>query len=132
MVRDFKVFIRDSLQHVDLMREQYPDLPLFILGHSMVSAPPLPPLTAYISAELSMSSRRTAHFAEVIYNLIHLCGSSSYIYLVDALVQCSIQLRGAEGQRAESASIPGAVRVKALLKYPTVTELFCRSRDLNS
>ncbi|XP_072571697.1 monoglyceride lipase-like isoform X2 [Paramormyrops kingsleyae] len=38
MVRDFKVFIRDSLQHVDLMRERYPDLPLFILGHSMGGA----------------------------------------------------------------------------------------------
>ncbi|XP_048879593.1 monoglyceride lipase-like [Brienomyrus brachyistius] len=38
MVRDFKVYIRDSLQHVDLMKEQYPGLPLFILGHSMGGA----------------------------------------------------------------------------------------------
>ncbi|XP_063797247.1 monoglyceride lipase [Pseudophryne corroboree] len=37
-VSDFQIFIRDSLQHVDLMRKEHPDLPLFICGHSMGGA----------------------------------------------------------------------------------------------
>ncbi|KAL4630684.1 monoglyceride lipase-like isoform X1 [Arapaima gigas] len=37
-VRDFQVFVRDSLQHVDLVRERFPRLPLFLLGHSMGGA----------------------------------------------------------------------------------------------
>lgn len=35
-VKDFQVYIRDSLQHIDLMKSRHPDLPVFILGHSMV------------------------------------------------------------------------------------------------
>ncbi|XP_069499470.1 monoglyceride lipase [Ambystoma mexicanum] len=37
-VSDFQVYIRDSLQHVDLMKKEHPGLPVFILGHSMGGA----------------------------------------------------------------------------------------------
>lgn len=39
VVSDFHVFIRDVLQHVDIMQKDYPGLPVFLLGHSMVSRP---------------------------------------------------------------------------------------------
>lgn len=39
VVSDFHVFIRDVLQHVDTMQKDYPGLPVFLLGHSMVSRP---------------------------------------------------------------------------------------------
>lgn len=39
VVSDFHVFIRDVLQHVDVMQKDYPGLPVFLLGHSMVSRP---------------------------------------------------------------------------------------------
>lgn len=35
-IKDFQIFIRDSLQHIDLMKSRHPDLPVFIVGHSMV------------------------------------------------------------------------------------------------
>ncbi|XP_053148754.1 monoglyceride lipase isoform X3 [Hemicordylus capensis] len=38
VVSDFHVFVRDSLQHIDLMKKDHPGLPLFLLGHSMVFA----------------------------------------------------------------------------------------------
>ncbi|XP_054243231.1 monoglyceride lipase isoform X3 [Indicator indicator] len=38
VVSDFHVFIRDSLQHIDLMKKEHPELPVFILGHSMGGA----------------------------------------------------------------------------------------------
>lgn len=38
VVSDFQVFVRDSLQHIDLMKKEHPGLPLFILGHSMGGA----------------------------------------------------------------------------------------------
>lgn len=37
VVSDFHVFVRDSLQHIDLMKKDHPGLPVFLLGHSMVS-----------------------------------------------------------------------------------------------
>ncbi|XP_030589193.1 monoglyceride lipase [Archocentrus centrarchus] len=37
-VKDFQVYIRDSLQHTDLMKSRHPDLPVFIVGHSMGGA----------------------------------------------------------------------------------------------
>ncbi|XP_069062357.1 monoglyceride lipase [Pleurodeles waltl] len=37
-VSDFQVFVRDSLQHIELMKKEHPGLPLFILGHSMGGA----------------------------------------------------------------------------------------------
>ncbi|KAF6303048.1 monoglyceride lipase [Rhinolophus ferrumequinum] len=38
VVSDFHVFIRDVLQHVDTVQKDYPGLPVFLLGHSMVLA----------------------------------------------------------------------------------------------
>ncbi|XP_019355254.1 monoglyceride lipase isoform X5 [Alligator mississippiensis] len=38
VVSDFHIFIRDSLQHIELMKKEHPDLPIFILGHSMGGA----------------------------------------------------------------------------------------------
>ncbi|XP_075406385.1 monoglyceride lipase isoform X3 [Tenrec ecaudatus] len=38
VVSDFQVFIRDVLQHVDVMQKDYPALPVFLLGHSMGGA----------------------------------------------------------------------------------------------
>ncbi|KAJ8015921.1 hypothetical protein DPEC_G00001720 [Dallia pectoralis] len=37
-IKDFQVYVRDSLQHVDLMKGRHPDLPIFIIGHSMGGA----------------------------------------------------------------------------------------------
>lgn len=37
-IKDFQIYIRDSLQHIDLMKSRHPDLPVFIVGHSMVRA----------------------------------------------------------------------------------------------
>lgn len=37
-VSDFQVFVRDTLQHFDLICKRYPDLPIFLLGHSMGGA----------------------------------------------------------------------------------------------
>lgn len=37
VVSDFQVFVRDVLQHVDVMQKDHPNLPVFLLGHSMVS-----------------------------------------------------------------------------------------------
>ncbi|KAG7521472.1 hypothetical protein JOB18_049096 [Solea senegalensis] len=37
-IKDFQVYIRDSLQHIDLMKSRYPNLPVFIVGHSMGGA----------------------------------------------------------------------------------------------
>lgn len=39
VVSDFHVFVRDVLQHVDLLQKDHPGLPVFLLGHSMVSRP---------------------------------------------------------------------------------------------
>ncbi|KAF6088634.1 monoglyceride lipase [Phyllostomus discolor] len=38
VVSDFHVFIRDVLQHVEIMQKDYPGLPVFLLGHSMGGA----------------------------------------------------------------------------------------------
>ncbi|XP_061760852.1 monoglyceride lipase isoform X1 [Nerophis ophidion] len=38
VIKDFQVYIRDSLQHIDLMKSRHPNLPVFILGHSMGGA----------------------------------------------------------------------------------------------
>lgn len=40
-IKDFQVYIRDSLQHVDLVKSRHPDLPVFIVGHSMVGRLPV-------------------------------------------------------------------------------------------
>ncbi|XP_049622502.1 monoglyceride lipase isoform X2 [Suncus etruscus] len=38
VVSDFQVFVRDVLQHVDVMQKDHPNLPIFLLGHSMGGA----------------------------------------------------------------------------------------------
>ncbi|XP_048212311.1 monoglyceride lipase [Perognathus longimembris pacificus] len=38
VVSDFQVFVRDVLQHVDLVQKDHPRLPVFLLGHSMGGA----------------------------------------------------------------------------------------------
>ncbi|KAJ3586795.1 hypothetical protein NHX12_013187 [Muraenolepis orangiensis] len=37
-IKDFQIYVRDSLQHVDLMKGLYPSLPVYIVGHSMGGA----------------------------------------------------------------------------------------------
>ncbi|KTF92572.1 hypothetical protein cypCar_00010919, partial [Cyprinus carpio] len=34
-IKNFQIYIRDVLQHIDIMKGQYPNLPVFIIGHSM-------------------------------------------------------------------------------------------------
>ncbi|KAG7271895.1 hypothetical protein CRUP_038147 [Coryphaenoides rupestris] len=38
VVKDFQVYVRDSLQHIDLMKARHASLPVFIVGHSMGGA----------------------------------------------------------------------------------------------
>ncbi|XP_021502554.1 monoglyceride lipase isoform X1 [Meriones unguiculatus] len=38
VVSDFQVFVRDVLQHVDTVQKDYPEVPVFLLGHSMGGA----------------------------------------------------------------------------------------------
>ncbi|XP_055022386.1 monoglyceride lipase isoform X2 [Boleophthalmus pectinirostris] len=38
IIRDFQIYIRDVLQHVDLMKNRHPGIPIFIVGHSMGGA----------------------------------------------------------------------------------------------
>nr|XP_020033115.1 monoglyceride lipase isoform X2 [Castor canadensis] len=38
VVSDFHVFVRDVLQHVDMVQKDHPELPVFLLGHSMGGA----------------------------------------------------------------------------------------------
>lgn len=38
VVSDFQVFVRDVLQHVDTIQKDYPEVPIFLLGHSMGGA----------------------------------------------------------------------------------------------
>ncbi|XP_053325564.1 monoglyceride lipase [Spea bombifrons] len=55
IVSDFNVYVRDGLQHVDLMKKEHPDLPMFIIGHSMGGA-----------ISILMASERPADFSGVI------------------------------------------------------------------
>ena len=36
-IEKFSTYIHDTMQHVRSMKERYPDIPVFLLGHSMVS-----------------------------------------------------------------------------------------------
>ena len=38
-VRDASEYTEDLLTHVTTLKEEYPDLPCYIVGHSMVSIP---------------------------------------------------------------------------------------------
>lgn len=55
MVSDFHVFVRDGLQHVDLMQKEHPNVPLFICGHSMGGA-----------ISILMANERPADFSGLI------------------------------------------------------------------
>ncbi|XP_029012077.1 monoglyceride lipase isoform X2 [Betta splendens] len=37
-IKDFQIYIRDVLQHIDMMKSRHPNLPVFIVGHSMGGA----------------------------------------------------------------------------------------------
>ncbi|XP_051509227.1 monoglyceride lipase isoform X1 [Myxocyprinus asiaticus] len=37
-IKNFQIYIRDCLQHIDIMKAQYPNLPVYIIGHSMGGA----------------------------------------------------------------------------------------------
>ncbi|XP_002740296.1 monoglyceride lipase-like [Saccoglossus kowalevskii] len=34
-IKDFNMYVRDSLQHVDIIKKKFPHLPIFLYGHSM-------------------------------------------------------------------------------------------------
>lgn len=55
IVSDFQIFVRDGLQHVDLVRKAFPDLPMFICGHSMGGA-----------ISILMANERPAEFSGLI------------------------------------------------------------------
>ncbi|KAM4603149.1 monoglyceride lipase [Discoglossus pictus] len=54
-VSDFQVYVRDSLQHVDLMKKEHPNLPVFVCGHSMGGA-----------ISILMASERPSDFSGLI------------------------------------------------------------------
>ncbi|MEE6502166.1 hypothetical protein FKM82_004429 [Ascaphus truei] len=54
-VSDFQVFVRDGLQHVDIMKKAHPGLPVFVCGHSMGGA-----------ISILMASERPADFDGLI------------------------------------------------------------------
>ena len=35
-ISDYKIYLRDLLQHINIIKMKYPDLPLYLFGHSMV------------------------------------------------------------------------------------------------
>uniref|UniRef100_A0A8C6S9K0 Monoglyceride lipase n=1 Tax=Neogobius melanostomus TaxID=47308 RepID=A0A8C6S9K0_9GOBI len=37
-IKDFQIYVRDVLQHVDLMKNRHPGIPIFLVGHSMGGA----------------------------------------------------------------------------------------------
>ncbi|XP_062056079.1 monoglyceride lipase [Lepus europaeus] len=55
VVSDFHVFVRDVLQHVDLVQKDHPGIPVFLLGHSMGGA------IAILTA-----AERPAHFSGMV------------------------------------------------------------------
>ncbi|XP_056380828.1 monoglyceride lipase isoform X2 [Hyla sarda] len=55
IVSDFQIYVRDCLQHVDLVRKAFPDLPMFICGHSMGGA-----------ISILMATERSAEFSGLI------------------------------------------------------------------
>ncbi|XP_063282317.1 monoglyceride lipase isoform X1 [Pelobates fuscus] len=54
-VSDFHIFVRDGLQHLDLMKKEHPNLPIFLCGHSMGGA-----------ISILMASERSVDFSGVI------------------------------------------------------------------
>uniref|UniRef100_H2ZA25 Serine aminopeptidase S33 domain-containing protein n=1 Tax=Ciona savignyi TaxID=51511 RepID=H2ZA25_CIOSA len=37
-VTDYRIYLRDMLQHVNIMKQRYPGLPVYLYGHSMGGA----------------------------------------------------------------------------------------------
>ena len=37
-IEKFSTYVDDAIQHVYSVKEKYPDIPVFLLGHSMVSS----------------------------------------------------------------------------------------------
>jgi len=36
LIDDFQIYVRDVIQHIELLKAKYTDIPLFLWGHSMV------------------------------------------------------------------------------------------------
>ena len=37
MISDFDTYCKDVVQHIDIVRNKHPNIPIFIIGYSMVS-----------------------------------------------------------------------------------------------
>jgi len=37
MVSEFNTYCKDVIQHINIIRNKYPNIPIFIIGYSMVS-----------------------------------------------------------------------------------------------
>ena len=37
LIDDFQIYVRDVIQHIELLKTKYTNIPLFLWGHSMVS-----------------------------------------------------------------------------------------------
>uniref|UniRef100_A0A2K6EZB1 Serine aminopeptidase S33 domain-containing protein n=1 Tax=Propithecus coquereli TaxID=379532 RepID=A0A2K6EZB1_PROCO len=75
VVSDFHVFVRDVLQHVDMVQKDHPGLPVFLLGHSMVLAAKvlnlvLPNLSLG-PIDSSVLSRNKTEIYEGAYHVLH-------------------------------------------------------------
>jgi hypothetical protein len=35
-IQDFNFYVRDVLQHIHMVKDEFPNIPLFLFGHSMV------------------------------------------------------------------------------------------------
>jgi len=35
-IDDFQIYVRDVIQHIELLKTTYTDIPIFLMGHSMV------------------------------------------------------------------------------------------------
>ena len=35
-IDDFQIYVRDVVQHIELLKAKYTDIPVFLMGHSMV------------------------------------------------------------------------------------------------
>ncbi|XP_078579112.1 monoglyceride lipase-like [Branchiostoma floridae x Branchiostoma japonicum] len=71
-VENFDILARDILQHVDVMRARYPDVPIFLLGHSMGG-----------SAGITAACKRPGQFAGMVLTSpgIENVYTRSYLYV---------------------------------------------------
>ncbi|CAH1270033.1 MGLL [Branchiostoma lanceolatum] len=70
-VENFDILARDILQHVDVMRARYPDVPIFVLGHSMGGC-----------AAITAACKRPGQFAGMVLSspAIENSWTRSYLY----------------------------------------------------